>query len=74
MRLTSSEITSLWTQYIQDTMAICINKYVLATVKDPEIYSLFEFTLGIAEKHLKVLRNIFKSEKLEPPKGFTEKM
>jgi len=73
MRLTSSEITSLWTQYIQDTMAVCINKYVLATVKDPEIYSLYEFTLGISKKHLKALSNIFKSEKLEPPKGFTEK-
>ncbi|UMZ36133.1 DUF3231 family protein [Priestia megaterium] len=73
MRLTSSEITSLWTQYIQDTMAVCINKYVLATVKDPEIYSLYEFTLGISQKHLKALSNIFKSEKLEPPKGFTEK-
>jgi len=34
-RLTSSEITSLWTQYIQDTMSVCISKYVLAKVKDP---------------------------------------
>ncbi|MFS0901572.1 DUF3231 family protein [Priestia aryabhattai] len=33
IRLTSSEITSLWAQYIQDTMSVCISKYVLAKVK-----------------------------------------
>ncbi|MBE2973193.1 DUF3231 family protein [Priestia megaterium] len=72
-RLTSSEITSLWTQYIQDTMSVCISKYVLAKVKDPEVYSLFEFTLELAEKHLHVLRDIFKAEKLDLPIGFTDK-
>ncbi|MED3939365.1 DUF3231 family protein [Priestia megaterium] len=36
-RLTSSEITSLWAQYIQDTMSVCISKYVLAKVKDSEV-------------------------------------
>jgi len=59
-RLTSSEITSLWAQYIQDTMSVCISKYVLAKVKDSEVYSLFEFTLELAEK-------------LDLPIGFTDK-
>ena len=44
-------------------MSVCISKYVLAKVKDPEVYSLFEFTLKLAEKHLYVLRDIFKAEK-----------
>ena len=72
IRLTSSEITGLWTQYIQETMAICIIKFVLKHVKDPEISSLFKFSLGLAEKHLKKLDNIFENEKIEPPKGFTD--
>ncbi|MED4218035.1 DUF3231 family protein [Priestia megaterium] len=58
--MTSSEITSLWAQYIQDTISFCISKYVLAKVKDSEVYSLFEFTLELAEKHLHVLRDILK--------------
>jgi hypothetical protein len=72
-RLTSSEITGLWTQYIQNTMSICISKYVLATVNDPKIFSLFKFTLGLSKKHLKMVEGFFKSEKLDLPKGFTEK-
>ena len=72
IRLTSSEITGLWTQYIQETMAICIIKFVLKHVKDPEISSFFKFSLGLAEKHLKKLDNIFENEKIEPPKGFTD--
>ncbi|MGG0383340.1 DUF3231 family protein [Priestia filamentosa] len=72
-RLTSSEITALWTQYLQETMAICISKYVLANVKDPEIFSLFELTLSLAKKHLKMIEDIFENEKIEVPKGFTDK-
>jgi hypothetical protein len=46
---------------------------VLAKVKDSEVYSLFEFTLELAEKHLHVLRDIFKAEKFDLPIGFTDK-
>lgn len=73
VRLTSTEITALWTQYIQETMSICISNFVLVHVKDPEISSLFKFTLNLAKKHLKMLENIFKDEKLASPKGFTDK-
>jgi len=72
-RLTSSEITSLWVQYIRETMAICISKYVLATVKDSQIRSLFEFCLGLSEKHLKVLTKILNNENSPLPNGFTGK-
>lgn len=72
IRLTSSEITGLWTQYIQVTMSICISKYVLATITDPEIISLFKYTLGLSKKHLEKVERIFNSEKLDLPKGFTE--
>ncbi|MGR6342046.1 DUF3231 family protein [Priestia megaterium] len=72
-RLTSSEIKSLWVQYIRETMAICISKYVLATVKDSGIRSLFEFCLGLSEKHLKVLTKILNNENFPLPNGFTDK-
>ncbi len=71
-RLTSSEITGLWTQYIQNTMSICISKHVLATAKDPEVLSLFKFTLNLSEKHLQMVAEFFKAENMEAPIGFTE--
>ncbi|MFS2174223.1 DUF3231 family protein, partial [Priestia megaterium] len=42
-RLTSSEVTSLWVQYIRETMAICISKYVVKITKDPDVASLFNY-------------------------------
>lgn len=72
-RLTSSEITSLWVQYSRETMAICISKYVLATAKDFEVRSLFEFCLELSQKHLKVLKKILNAENFPLPKGFTDK-
>jgi Protein of unknown function (DUF3231) len=36
-RLTASELASLWTQYINDSMNICVKKYVLEKVEDAEI-------------------------------------
>jgi len=72
MRLTSTEITSLWVQYIQETMAICISKYVLATVKDDEIRSLFKFCLELSKKHLKTLKKLLNDENFPLPNGFTD--
>ena len=73
IRLTSTEITNLLTQFEQETMSICIGKYVLATVKDPQIRSVFQFSLELSEKHVKKLKEFFNKEKFPVPNGFTEK-
>ena len=73
IRLTSTEITNLLTQFEQETMYICICKYVLATVKDSQIRSLFKFSLELSEKHVKKLKEIFNDENFPVPNGFTEK-
>ncbi|WP_216700821.1 DUF3231 family protein [Priestia filamentosa] len=72
-RLTSSEITNLWIQYIRETMAICISNYVLATVKDSEIRTLFKFCLELSEKHFEVLKKFLNKENFPLPIGFTDK-
>jgi hypothetical protein len=72
-RLTSTEVTNLFAQYNQETMSICVSKYVLATVQDSEIRSLFEFSLGLSEKHVKKLKEFFNKENFPIPNGFTEK-
>ncbi|MBB6447772.1 DUF3231 family protein [Bacillus benzoevorans] len=71
-RLTSAEITNLITQFEQETMSVCVGKYVLATVKDAQIHSLYQRSLEISEKHLKKMKELFKTEKFPVPHGLTE--
>jgi rubrerythrin len=71
-RFTSSEISNLWTHYIRETLSICVTKYMLKIVKDPEIHSVFKLALELSLKHMNVLRALFKKEEFPIPKGFTE--
>jgi hypothetical protein len=71
-RLTSSEIASLWTQYMQETSAVCGCKYALATIKDPEIRSVYQLSLNLSEKHLNELKAFFQKESFPIPVGFTD--
>jgi hypothetical protein len=73
IRLTSTEITNLLTQFEQETMSICICKYVLVTVKDSQIRSVFKSSLELSEKHVNKLKEIFNDENFPVPNGFTEK-
>ncbi|MGG0461359.1 DUF3231 family protein [Priestia aryabhattai] len=41
-RLTSPEIANLWTHCIRETLSVCVNKYMLHTIHDPEIQRLFQ--------------------------------
>jgi spore coat protein CotF len=71
-RLTAPELAGLWTQFMNDTMAICFNKYVLVTVEDPEIKSIFETALKLSQSHVETITEFFKQEKYPMPQGFTE--
>jgi len=71
-RLTSPEIANLWTHYIRETLSVCVNKYMLHTIQDPEIHSLFQTALHYSFKHIDALKALFKKEKFPIPKGFTE--
>lgn len=71
-KLTAPELAGLWTQFMDDTMAICFSKYVLATVEDAEIKVIFETALSLSQNHVKTIEEFFKQEKYPMPKGFTE--
>lgn len=72
-RLTSSEMTNLFTQFQQETMSICICKHVLATAKDVQVRSLYKLSLDLSEKHAKRLKEFFKKENCPVPDGLTDK-
>ncbi|WP_077212270.1 DUF3231 family protein [Bacillus dakarensis] len=70
IRLTSSEISQLWAQYLNDSGSICMLTYFLEKAEDEEIKSVIEFALGLSKKHIEKLTAIFNEEKFAIPHGF----
>lgn len=73
IRLTAPEISSLWTQYMFDTMAICFIKYALNHIEDEDIREIYKSSLELSERHIKKIKGFFTEEKFPIPQGFTEK-
>jgi hypothetical protein len=72
IRLTSSEIAALWTQYMNGSAGFCINKYMIKIIEDIEIRAVFEFALEIGQKQLQTIERFLQEEKYPTPKGFTD--
>lgn len=72
VQLTSSEIASLWTQYQLETMLLCVNRYMLNTIEDNDIKSVFEYAIHLGEQHKKSVETFFTKENFPIPHGFTE--
>lgn len=71
-RLTSAEIAVLWTQYQNDTAAICFNKHMMEYIEDKDIKDLFELSMSLISKQLKKIKEFFTDEGYPVPNGFTE--
>lgn len=72
IRLTAPEITSLWTQYMFETMSICFIKYALEHMDDKDIREIYKTALNLSESHVQQIIVFFKGEKYPIPKGFSE--
>lgn len=70
--LTAPEVSSLWTQYIGDTLGICVYKYFLNIVEDKELQSILEFALQQAESHVTQITKFCQEAKFQVPIGLTE--
>lgn len=73
LRLTAAEMSTLWTQYINDTLAVCVSTHFLEKVEDEEVRQIIEQALNIANTNLSIMRDIFSKENFPIPLGFTEK-
>jgi hypothetical protein len=71
-QLTAAEMSSLWGQYINDSVATCVSSYFLSNVEDEEVRPIIEFTLTTAKNNLSVMRDIFRKDNFPIPVGFTE--
>ena len=70
IRLTSGEISQLWTQYMNDTSNICTLSYFLEKAEDEEIKPIIELALNLSKSHIRKLTSIFAEEKYTIPHGF----
>ncbi len=72
IRLTAPEMSSLWTQYIFDSMSICFFKYALEHIDDIDIKEIYKTALQLSESHIQQIEEFYKGENYPIPKGFTE--
>lgn len=70
--LTSTEIANLWSQYVNDSMSICVLTHFVKYCEDQEIKSVLEYALDIAKSHIKSLTKFFKEANYPIPIGFSK--
>ena len=71
-KIVALDVSNLWAPYMNNTMALCVNKYALQTIQDPEINAVFCNALNIAKNIVQKITAIFTQEHFPIPKGFTE--
>jgi hypothetical protein len=70
--LTSAELANLWTQYMNDSLSICILQHSIDKAKDEDIKDILEFALKIAESHIYKITGFLNQENFPIPKGFSK--
>lgn len=71
IKLTSSEIASIWTNYMNDSMSKCVLGYFLKQVEDEEIKSVVQFSYDLSTTHIEKLTSMLQEEQIPTPIGFT---
>ncbi len=72
--LTSAEASSLWNTYIHYSLLTCVFRYFERIEADErDIRPLMSEILGLSEKRIRRVTEIFNKENVNVPMGFTEK-
>ncbi|KKK38236.1 hypothetical protein WQ57_09725 [Mesobacillus campisalis] len=72
LKLTSSEIGSLWGEYVNGTAIDIVNRYMYSIIEDEAIKAAFYDALQTFEKQKKQIETFFEKEGFPVPIGFTE--
>ena len=72
LKLTSSEIGTLWGEYVNGTMIEIVNSYMISILEDESIKKVFEIAIETWEKQKKQLVSFIEKEGFPVPIGFTE--
>lgn len=71
--LTAAEMSSLWTQYINDTVSICVLSYFINNIDDKKVIEIVDFATDASHKNIALLKDVFDREEFPYPIGFTKK-
>jgi hypothetical protein len=72
LKLTSSEIGTLWGEYVNGTAVDIVNQYMLSTIEDEKIKMLFEDAVKIFGKQKNQIKIFIENEGFPIPVGFTD--
>lgn len=71
-KLTSAEISMLWSTYIGDSMANCVLRHFSQTCEDDDIKPILEYAIKSANEHIDLIAELFTKEGIPIPNGFGE--
>jgi len=72
LKLTSSEIGTLWGEYVNGTMTDVVNKYMVSIIEDESIKAIFEDAIKTFDKQKQQIVTFIENEGFPVPIGFTE--
>jgi hypothetical protein len=72
LKLTSSEIGTLWGEFINGTMTDVVNRYMFSIIEDESIKAIFEDAIKTYGKQKKQVVTFIEKEGFPVPIGFTE--
>jgi hypothetical protein len=72
LKLTSSEIGTLWGEYVNGTAVDIVNRYMVSIIEDEQIKAIFEDAIKTFEKQKQQIVTFMENEGFPVPIGFTE--
>jgi hypothetical protein len=72
LKLTSSEIGTLWGEYMNGTATDVVNRYMLSIIEDEQIKAIFEDAIKTFGKQKKQIATFMENEGFPVPIGFNE--
>lgn len=72
VRLTSSELANLWTQFQSDSMSICFIAHSLECVEDQDVRGVLKSAKQLSKSHIEKIKEFLNEANYPVPKGFTK--
>ncbi|NRD78271.1 DUF3231 family protein [Bacillus sp. BRMEA1] len=72
LKLTSSEIGTLWGEYVNGTMTDVVNRYMVSIIEDEAIKNIFNDAIKTFEKQKQQIVTFMENDGFPVPIGFTE--
>ncbi|MBY0148771.1 DUF3231 family protein [Neobacillus niacini] len=72
LKLTSSEIGTLWGEFVNGTMTDVVNRYMFSIIEDELIKAIFEVAIKTFEKQKQQIVDSMENEGFPVPIGFTD--